>query len=216
MFTRLSPTTRLLLAAALAWTLIAVALSFWTASLPPHSASHPAYFLVPPGLAAGTWLGLFFLAVPLPAPRPLARASAALGAFLAGLAAPLITALAVALITDYFASPDLFGFVEVFRGPAFGPAALVGLGFGWAGYAAHRALDPRLRERCAGRLAWLPTSTWAGTVPLIILFPDVTLNMREDMAGVALSVILLLATLPHLLAQIILARYLASSTPALP
>lgn len=208
------PTVRLVSGAALAWvaTLAAFPLAAWLFSRGKQNSQ--AFYLFLPGLAAGIWLASFFLAVPLPAPRPMARAVVVFGAFLGGLSAPLIALVTVFTLAEPFASPGLFGFVKIFDGPAFPPAALVGLGFGVIGWAAHRALDSRLRGCRAGWAAWLPTSAWAGVVPLLP-FTSLGSDFLMVAGPVGFLAIPVLATMPHLLAQMALARWLAVTPPVI-
>lgn len=216
MFTRLGPARRLLLAAVVAWTLIAAELGIWIGWMSPQTSEKSAVtFLLPPGLAAGTWLALFFLMVPLPSPRPLARAGAVLGGFLAGFAAPLAALVTAAALAQGFATREPWAFLVMMQQTAFVSAALVGLGFGVAGWAVHRALDPRLRRRRVGWLAWLPTSAWAGAVPPLLFLPGVG-NLLGDSPVYAFSTILLLATLPHLLMQLTLTRRLSTMGSSYP
>lgn len=202
------PTMRLVFGAALAWVAIltALPLAAWLFSRGEEGLQSIYLFL--PGLAAGIWLASFFLVVPLPTPRSLARAVTVFGAFLVGLSAPLIALVTVITLAEPFASPGLFGFMEVFDGPAFAPAALVGLGFGVVGWAAHRALDSRLRGCRAGWAAWLPTSAWAGVVPLLP-FTSLGSDFLVIAGPAGFVAIPVLATMPHLLAQVALARWLA-------
>lgn len=213
MFTRLSPTTRLLLAAALAY--VAVPLTFyllWNPSLLPS-------------MAAGGWLALFFLFVPLPTPRPLARVGATLVALLAGLAAPPIAFLAAFwILIETSEGPFLVQDSPPSSETALEAAAaltvvslpwlLVGLGLGATCWALHRTLDPRLRGWRVG-WAWLAPAAWASLVPpwtMILLGMSAGIPIATHPSASAFAYVSI-AILPHLLAQIALARRLAATAP---
>lgn len=209
----LPPTSRLLLAAALAYVSVPLAL--------PLLPTQPKWLPWLLGLTAGGWLGWFFSLVPLPAPRPLARVGAALGALLASIAVPLtgyvVTfVLMFAIGTSPFLARDNLPLnpstfeSTVDTAKLILPLLLTGLGFGGLSWIIHRALDPRLRGRKVG-WTWLAPGVWAVIVPpltLLVAMPELDEFGSSATGPVALTV---LATLPHLIAQIALARRLAAT-----